>query len=324
MSKSLKKRAKKVGAAPGTLMHLGRERGGSVAIEVIEYDPEHLQKRQVQDVGELFPSHPPPLITWVNVEGLPDAHLLQRFGTGFGIHPLVLEDVLATDQRAKADDYGSYLFVVLKMLAAGEKGAEIRSEQVSFVLGERLLISFQEGIDGDVFGPVRARLENPQGQLRARGADHLLYALMDITVDNYYLVLEALEDKIEALEDEVLVNASTATVQEINRLKREMLFLHKAVWPLRETVGSLQRRDSHLIEEGTSIFLRDLYDHTVQVLDTLETLREMLSGLLDIYLSSVSNRLNVAMKFLTVIATIFMPLSFICGVYGMNFKFAGA
>jgi len=295
-------------------------RPGAATIEVIEFDADEVRQRTAWDVTDFCPCKKAPTVTWVNVEGVSDTGLMQRLGNCFSIHPLVLEDVLATDQRAKTEDYGSYLFVVLKMLSVGEN-AEIRSEQVSFILGERFLLSFQEGLHGDVFEPVRARLQNPQGRLRTLGPDYLLYALLDVTVDNYFLVLETLAETIEALEDDVVGSPSETTVQEINRLKREMLFLHKAIWPLREAVGGLQRRDSDLIKDSTVFFLRDLYDHAVQVLETVETLRDMLAGLLDIYLSSVSNRLNVVMKFLTIIATIFMPLSFICGVYGMNFKY---
>ena len=206
------------------------------------------------------------------------------------------------------------------MIALDEAKGEIVSEQVSIVLGDNYLVSFQEGLDGDVFAPVRARLQNEKSRLRATGPDFLLHALLDVIVDNYFLVLEKLAERIEDIEDELIDNPTTKTVQAIYRMKREMLFLHKAVWPLREVVGGLQRRDSQLISDAADVYLRDLYDHTIQVLDTLETLRDMLSGMLDIYLSSISNRLNEVMKVLTIIATIFMPLSFIVGWYGMNFK----
>ena len=315
-----KKRSKKAGLAPGTLMHIGRLKTGKTVIELVEYDGGKLQKRQLDSLASCMVHAPAPTVTWINVDGLSEVEVLQQFGSCYGIHPLVLEDILATDQRPKAEDYGEYLYVVLKMIALDEKTGEITSEQVSIVLGENYLISFQEGLDGDVFAPVRARLKNDKARLRHSGADFLLHALLDVIVDNYFLVLEKLAERIEDLEDELIENPTTTTVQGIYRLKREMLFLHKGVWPLREVVGGLQRRDSDLIQDGTVIYLRDLYDHTVQVLDTLETLRDMLSGMLDIYLSSVSNRLNEVMKVLTIIATIFMPLSFLVGWYGMNFK----
>jgi magnesium transporter len=320
MSRLLKKRSKKAGLAPGTLIHIGTPRPESTKLELIEYDKDHLERRQLPSLEECPLPRPAPTITWINVEGITQVEVLQHFGSCFGIHPLVLEDILATDQRPKAEDYGSYLYVVLRMLALDEESGEIRAEQVSIILGENYLLSFQEGLKGDVFEPVRARLKIEKGRLRVTGPDSLLHALLDVIVDNYFLVLEKLAERIEDIEDELIDNPTTATVQAIYRMKREMLFLHKAVWPLREVVGSLQRRDSELVQDSTVIYLRDLYDHTIQVVDTLETLRDMLSGMLDIYLSSVSNRLNEVMKVLTIIATIFMPLTFIVGLYGMNFK----
>jgi len=321
MSALNKNRSKKTGLAPGALIHIGRPKPGSTGIDVVEYDDAHLEKRQLASLAECLVRKPMPVVTWINVDGLGDLEVLQHFGSCYGIHPLVLEDILATDQRPKAADYGDYLYVVLKMIALDDKTGEIKSEQVSMVLGENYLISFQEGLEGDVFEQVRVRLNNDKARLRLTGPDLLLHALLDVIVDHYFLVLEKLAERIEDVEDELIENPTTRTVHAIYQLKRQMLFLHKAVWPLRELVSGLQRRDSQLIRDTTVIYLRDLYDHAVQVLDTLETLREMLSGMLDIYLSSVSNRLNEVMKVLTIIATIFMPLSFIVGLYGMNFKY---
>ncbi|WP_224958510.1 magnesium/cobalt transporter CorA [Geomonas subterranea] len=317
---SIKHRSKKAGLAPGTLIHMGRDKGGATRVDLVQYDETRLEKRPVTALDECLIKKGIPGVTWINVEGLSDVEVLRHFGSCYGIHPLVLEDILATDQRPKAADYGEYLYVVLKMLGVDDGTGEIKSEQVSLVLGQNYLISFQEGLEGDVFEQVRARLVNEKARLRAMGPDFLLHALLDVIVDHYFLILEKLADRIEDVEDELIDNPTTATVQTIYRLKRQMLFLHKAFWPLREVASSLQRRDSQLIRDTTVIYLRDLYDHTVQVLDTLETLREMLSGMLDIYLSSVSNRLNEVMKVLTIIATIFMPLSFVVGWYGMNFK----
>jgi len=317
---AIKKRSKKAGLAPGTLIHLGRPKVGATKIELLQYDEGHLEKREVSSLDECLIRKEEPSVTWINVDGLGNLDVLQHFGSCYGIHPLVLEDILATDQRPKAVEYDEYLYVVLKMIALEDKNADLRSEQVSMVLGSNYLISFQEGLEGDVFEQVRLRLGNEKARLRAMGADFLLHALLDVIVDHYFLVLEKLAERIEEVEDELIENPTTATVHAIYQLKRQMLFLHKSVWPLREMVSALQRRDSPLIKDTTVIYLRDLYDHTVQVLDTLETLREMLSGMLDIYLSSVSNRLNEVMKVLTIIATIFMPLSFVVGWYGMNFK----
>lgn len=317
---SIKNRSKKAGLAPGTLIHMGRAKAGATKVELVQYDQGHLEKRQVASLDECLIRQDAPTVSWVNVEGLSDLEVLRHFGSCYGIHPLVLEDILATDQRPKAADYGDYLYVVLKMIDLDEAKGEIKSEQVSLVLGRNYLISFQEGLEGDVFEQVRGRLENEKARLRAMGADFLLHALLDVIVDHYFTVLEKLADRIEDVEDEVVEHPTPATVHSIYNLKRQMLFLHKAVWPLREVVSGLQRRDSQLIDDTTVIYLRDLYDHIVQVLDTLETLRETLSGMLDVYLSSVSNRLNEVMKVLTIIATIFMPLAFVVGWYGMNFK----
>lgn len=321
MSRLVKKRSHKAGLAPGTLVHIGTPRPGSTKIELIEYDASHLEQLTLPSLEACAFPKPSPCVTWINVDGVSQVEVLQHFGECFKIHPLVLEDILATDQRPKAEDYAEYLYVVLKMLRLDERTGELQAEQVSIVLGENYLISFQEGLEGDVFEPVRVRLKNDKGRLRLTGPDYLLHALLDLIVDNYFLILEKISERMEALEDELIANPSDATVQAIYRMKREMLFLHKAVWPLREVVGRLQRRDSPLILEQNLIYLRDLYDHTVQVVDTLETMRDMLSGMLDIYLTSISNRLNEVMKVLTIIATIFMPLSFIVGLYGMNFKY---
>jgi magnesium transporter len=318
--KPMKKRSKKGGLAPGTLMHIGTEPPVKTNIDVTEYDSDHIDTRHIDSLKQCLVPKPQPAVTWINVEGLSQVEVMHQFGNCYGIHPLVLEDILATDQRAKAEDHEDYLYVVLKMTSLHDETDEIKSEQVSIILAGNYLITFQEGLEGDVFEPVRARLRNPKSRLRQSGACLLLHALLDVIVDDYFLILEKLAEKIEDVEDELIQNPSSDTLHTIYKLKREMLFLHKVLWPLREVVGSLQRRDTPLIRDETVLYLRDLYDHTIQVLDTLETLRDMLAGMIDIYLSSVSNRLNEVMKVLTIIATIFMPLSFIVGWYGMNFK----
>jgi magnesium transporter len=320
MVKTTARRSKKIGLSPGTLMHIGTPKPGSTKISLIEYDGDNLAERHISSLDQCSICTPAPTITWINVDGLAQLEVLQHFGSCYGIHPLVLEDILTTDQRPKAEDHTEYLYLVLKMLAMDETSGTIKAEQVSIILGRNFVISFQEGLEGDVFDPVRERLRKGQGRLRNAGPDFLVHSLLDIIVDNYFLVLETLAEKIEQIEAELVDDPSTTTMHAIYRLKREMLFLHKAIWPLREVVGGLQRRDSPLISDTTVIYLRDLYDHTIQVVDTLETLRDMLTGMLDIYLSSVSNRLNAVMKVLTIIATIFMPLTFLAGIYGMNFK----
>jgi magnesium transporter len=318
MRKLLKKRSQKTGMMPGSLVHIGEPRQDPARTEVISYDREEIRTEHPDLESACILPAQEPAVTWVNVEGVGQLTLLKKLGDCFAIHPLVLEDIANTEQRPKAEEYDQYLFVVLKMLTPVATGA--RCEQVSFLLGMNWLLTFQEGLEGDPFGPVRERLKNSQGRLRTQGADFLAYSLMDVIVDNYFLVLEQVADSIEAIEEELMRNPSQRTLAEIYRLKRELLFIHKAIWPLREVVNSLIRRESPLVKVQTLIYLRDVYDHTVQVIETLETLRDMLSGMLDIYLSSVSNRMNGIMKVLTIIATIFMPLTFIAGLYGMNFK----
>jgi len=319
MKKLLKRRSHKSGLSPGSLVHIGEQRQAASLVEVIFYD------REMLDVSHPDPGMvcPRPLsegaVTWVNLEGLGRMELLKHLGDCYSIHSLVLEDIANTDQRPKAEEYDKYLFVVMKMLTP--VGTGISSEQVSLVLGDGWLLTFQEGLDGDPFNPVRERLKNAQGRIRSQGADFLAYSLMDVVVDNYFLVLEQVADRIEDMEEDLMGNPSQRTLAEIYQLKRELIFIHKAIWPLREVINSMIRRESPLIKESTLIYLRDLYDHTIQVIETTETLRDMLSGMLDIYLSSVSNRMNAVMKVLTIIATIFMPLTFIAGLYGMNFRY---
>ncbi len=318
MKKLLKKRSRKAGLSPGSLVHIGEVRQADPHTEVITYDRERVDVSQPALEKECPLPPVEGAVTWLNVEGIGRLELLKRLGDCYGIHPLVLEDIANTDQRPKAEEYDKYLFVVLKMLIPLDSG--VSSEQVSFVLGDGWLLTFQEGLDGDPFNPVRQRLKNPQGRIRSQGADFLAYSLMDVIVDNYFLVLEQVAESIEVMEEELMRAPSQRTLAEIYRLKRDLLFIHKAIWPLREVINSMIRRDSALVKESTLIYLRDLYDHTIQVIETVETLRDMLSGMLDIYLSSVSYRMNGIMKVLTIIATIFMPLTFIVGLYGMNFK----
>jgi magnesium transporter len=247
--------------------------------------------------------------------------VLEELNTCFRLHPLVLEDILNTDQRPKMEDYGDYLYIVLKTLfMAGNLGDEVESEQVSLILGRNFVLSFQEK-ENPLFEPIRERLRSGKGRLRKMGPDYLVHAVLDAIIDHYFVVLEKLGEKIEFLEEEVVIQPTPSTLQAAHQLKREMIFLRKAVWPLREVIDSLERGESYLIKESTVIYLRDIYDHTIQVIDNIETFRDMLSGMMDIYLSSISNRMNEIMKVLTLIATIFIPLTFIVGSYGMNFKY---
>lgn len=320
MVKLNKKRSKKAGLPPGSLVHIGERKTEKLKITVMDYDETHFQEREMKTVEECFAFKEKPTVKWINVDGLHQVEILEKLGDCYGLHPLVLEDILNTDQRPKMEDYGDYLYIVLKMLDYDDENSEIVTEQISLVLGPNFVLSFQEK-EGDVFNPIRERIRGGKGRLRSMGADHLTYALLDSIVDNYFIILEKLGEKIELLEEKLVARPTPESLQIIHHLKREMIFLRKAVWPLREVISGLERGGSSLVEESTEIYLRDVYDHTIQVIDTIETYRDMVSGMLDIYLSSVSNRLNAVMKVLTIIATIFMPLTFIAGIYGMNFKY---
>ncbi len=328
MPKLIKKRSEKAGLPPGSLVHIGEKRVEEVKITIIDYDETHFQEKEVKAIDECFIFKDKLTVTWINVEGIHQVDILERLGECYGFHPLILEDILNTDQRPKMENFGEYLYIVLKMLypnnkntPADPKAEEIVTEQISLILGTNFVISFQEGMKGDVFEPVRERLRSSKGLIRKMRADYLAYSLMDAIVDNYFIILEKLGDKIEFLEEKLIASPGSETLKTIHDLKREMIFLRKSVWPLREVLGALERGDSSLVQDSTRIYVRDIYDHTIQVIDTIETFRDMLSGMLDIYLSSVSNRLNAVMKVLTIIATIFMPLTFLAGIYGMNFKF---
>ncbi len=317
---ALKKRSKKAGLPPGTLMHIGEKRTEVMKAVVLDYDEHNCDEIILTDYDHCLALRGKPTVTWLDIEGVHDIAALERIGHCFGLHPLVMEDILNTDQRPKIEDYGDYLYIVLRMLTNGSETGEVSSEQVSLILGENFVLSIQEGAKGDVFDAVRNRIRNSKGQIRKLGADYLAYSLIDAVVDNYFIILEKIGERIELLEETLISDPGPETLHLIHSLKREMIYLRKSVWPLREVVSGMQRRDSILIRESTGYYLRDVYDHTIQVIDTIETFRDMLSGMLDIYLSSISNRTNAVMKVLTVIATIFMPLTWMAGIYGMNFK----
>jgi magnesium transporter len=312
-------RSRKRGMSPGTLVHVGERKVEKTRITVIDYDNDHFLEKEVESVEECLPFHETSTVTWINIDGVHDPAVIDRLGRAFGIHPLILEDIMTTSQRPKFEDLGSSIYVVLRMLEfAGAKEA-IATDQLSLVFGKNFVLSFQEH-PGDMFDPVRERIRHGKGRVRKLGPDYLAYALLDAVVDHYFVVLETLGERIEELEDELVADPRQETLHEIHALKREMLFLRKSVWPLREVVAGLERAESDLIQATTGIFLRDVYDHTIQVIDNVETYRDMLSGMLETYLSSVSNRMNEVMKVLTIIATIFIPLTFIVGIYGMNFE----
>jgi magnesium transporter len=315
--KLVQKRSRKTGLPPGTLVHIGEKKPAKVTITAFNYAGARCDEHQDLPLEGLAPPTDES-ITWVDVGGVHKMDILESFGKQFQLHSLLLEDIANTDQRPKLDDYETRLFLVMKMLSVTDR-QEIVVEQVSLVLGPNFVLSFQEN-GADVFTSVRDRLRGGKGRLRQSGADYLLYALIDAIVDQYFEVLEALSEKIEALQDLVVSDPRPDTLHKIHGLKRQLLFLRRAVWPLREAANSLSRSESPFLQESTKVFFRDVYDHIIQIVDTIETLREMVSTSLDIYLSSISYRLNAVMKVLTIITTIFMPLTFIVGIYGMNFE----
>ena len=317
----LVRRARKpAGAVPGTLVHTGPKKVDETRLRFLDYTETDLREEQVDRIEACFPFAAAPTVTWVNVDGLHETDIIESIGERFGLHRLLLEDIVSTGQRPKVEEYGQHVFIVVKMLSFNEATEEVRAEQVSFVVGENYVFSFQERF-GDVFEPVRVRLRESRGRIRSRGPDYLTYALLDAIVDSYFQILEQVGDHIEELEEAVLDEPDLQVMHRIHHLKREMLVLRRAVWPLREVLGSLYRGETPLMTEESQVFIRDVQDHAIQVIDTVETLREVLSGAMDLYLSSVSNRMNEVMKVLTIIATIFIPLSFFAGLYGMNFEY---
>jgi len=310
---------RKPGLSPGTLAIDGKHTEGPVRITVIDYDAVHFTERQVSNVEDCYSFRDTKTVTWINIDGLGNTAVIEKLGGHYQVHPLILEDILNTGQRPKMEDLEAYLYVNLKMLQIAGPEKTIKGEHVSMIIGSNYLISFQEDV-GDVFDPVRERIRK-DGRIRRFGPDYLAYALIDDIVDNYFLVMEHIEEKVEDLEEELVQNATPASLQKINNLKKEMIFLRKSVWPLREVITAMERSESPIIRDTTVIYLRDVYDHVIQIIDTLETMRDMVSGMIDIYLSSLSYRMNEIMKVLTLIATIFIPLTFVAGVYGMNFHY---
>lgn len=312
-------RISKRGLPPGTLIHVGKKKMEKVRISVIDYDGKNLLEKNDISIDECLPLVDSESVTWINIDGLHDPEVIEKIGAAFNVHPLLLEDIMNTEQRPKAEDFGKYMYLALKMVYVDNKH-RICVEQISIILGDTYVISFQERT-GDVFDSIRQRLRNNKGRIRKLKSDYLTYSLIDSIIDSYFTILENIGEVVEGLEEEVVDQPSKDTLQNIHMLKRNMLYLRKSVWPLREVISSMQRSESDLIDENTGYYLRDIYDHTIQVIDTLESFRDMVSGMLDIYLSSISNKMNEVMKVLTIIATIFIPLTFIAGIYGMNFAF---
>jgi magnesium transporter len=307
-------RRTKPGASPG--MIVSDPASPQPVIHVMAYGPDRLEERTVASIESLreFVGQWP--VTWINVDGLGNADIVRRIGEMFKLHPLALEDVVNVHQRAKVEHYADQMFVVVRMAHPGDR---LETEQVSMFLGKNFVVTFQETLPGDAFEPVRERIRAARGQIRNRGCDYLAYALIDASIDSYFPVLETLGEQIEGLEEEALTRATRGTISRIHDVKHDLLTLRRAIWPAREALHALARDPCPLITDETRIYFRDCYDHTIQLLDLLETYRELGADLRDLYLSSISNRMNEIIKVLTIISTIFIPLTFIVGVYGMNF-----
>jgi magnesium transporter len=313
------KRSVKTGLPPGSLIHVGIKSSDRIKITYIRYNNSLSETKSGYDLtDDMFTGED--AIHWINIDGLHDIELLRRVGKYLDLHDLTLEDILNTEQRTKLEEYEDYYYLVMRMLSYNSDKNNIAHEQVSLIIKDNIVITFQEK-EGDVFTPVRERIQIPDSRIRRKGADYLLYALMDAIVDNYFLILEKIGDDTENIEENILTDPSSGIMQRLYLMKRNVILLRKTIWPLREVVGFLERTEKKTVKAGTKIFFRDLYDHTIQVIDNIESLRDLISGMVDIYLSIVSNRMNSVMKVLTIIATIFIPLTFIAGVYGMNFVF---
>jgi magnesium transporter len=321
MSRIAGHQAQMRGQPPGTLQHIGERKTSDARITITRYDAEKYEVLEVDDF-EACRAHLEGSsgVVWVNVDGIHEPAGIEKLGKVFGLHPLLLEDVMNAGQRPKLEEYDEHAFIVLKMLFWDEAHEKIMIEQVSFVLGERFVLSFQER-EGDVFDDVRERLRAAKGRIRKNGADYLAYRLIDAIVDNYFLVLERVGDMVEDLEVQITTSSGAQALRDLHVLKREVLYLRKAVWPAREVIGAFARLEEPLLKAPTVPFVRDTYDHTIQSADTIEIMRDVLASLLDVSLSTSSQRLNETMKVLAIISTIFIPLTFIAGLYGMNFEF---
>lgn len=316
------KSQRKAGLPPGSLVYVGeRGRQDRVKITLFEYSEKFCREKTCADIGEALASFAEKdTIKWLDISGVHKPDIVGALGEHLAIHPLTQEDILNTEQRPKAEEYPGYLYIVFRMIYSGRGDDKLKFEQLSILLGAGYLVTFQEA-EGDVFDPVRERLRTGNGRVRKMGADYLAYLLMDSVIDNCFIILESFGEKIENIETVLLENPENTTLHRIHSLKWNLLFMRKSIWPLREAVNNLIRSESELVGQATLVYLRDLYDHTIRIVDIIETLRDLASGMLEIYLSSVSNRMNEVMKVLTIIATIFIPLTLVAGIYGMNFEF---
>ncbi|PBQ31563.1 magnesium and cobalt transport protein CorA [Sphingobacteriaceae bacterium] len=307
-----------IGAPPGTLVYNGNETSAQVKITLIEYNEYEFLEREFYDFHDCTKHLKDNMVKWINVEGVHDIQLVEKIGKLYDIHPLTLEDIVHIDQRPKFEDYEHYVLAIMKMIFYNKE--EVHSEQLSMILVKNTVISFQEPQGGDAFDIIRNRLRQAKGRVRKHGADYLFYALMDAVVDYYFFTIEKIGDKVAKIEEEIITEPRQESLIELYKLKREVIFLRKQVWPLRDMLSNLLRSESDFISPNTQLFFRDLQDHTMRIIDTVENYRDLLSGIMDIYLSTNANKMNEVMKVLTIMSSIFIPVTFIAGVYGMNFE----
>lgn len=319
-AKSLSSSFEKSGLSPGSLIHVGEVFDNDTMITLINYDAETLEQKTITRVEEILPYKDLSSTTWVNIDGLRDVELIRSIGQQFKIHTLVLEDILHTHQRSKFEDFDSYLFMVVKNLSLGLGEFSIEYEQISLLVFENFIFTFKEK-PTLLFDPIKLRIQNSKGRIRHFGSDYLAYVVLDTVVDEYFALQDALDDLIEQIEDELLIEPTTATLSTIQQIRRELIFVRKSISPLRETLSGIHRSDSPLIDEKNRRYFADVYDHAIRVIESMESYRELITGMMDIYLSSVNNKMSETMKVLTVFASIFIPLTFIAGVYGMNFEY---
>jgi magnesium transporter len=310
----------KVGLSPGSLVHIGEVFDHDTVITLINYDKTTLEQKRITTIEEILPYKDKTSTTWVHIDGLHNTQLIQQIGQHFKVHTLVQEDILNTHQRSKFDDYGHYLFIVLKTLSIKANSFAIDYEQISILVFKNFIFTFKEK-PTLLFEPIKVRIQNSKGRIRHFGSDYLAYVVLDTIVDGYFLLQDALDEVIENIEDELLISPSEDTLTTIQQMRRELIFVRKSISPLRELLAGIQRSDSALINEKNRRYFADVYDHALRVIETMESYRELITGMLDIYLSSVNNKMSETMKVLTVFASIFIPLTFVAGVYGMNFEY---
>ena len=320
MHQETQKVSKKAGLPPGTLVHIGKKKTENVRINLFVYNQQNVEEKAFEDTDTFLQQNDQSNVSWYNIDGIHKVELIETIGNHFNLHTLLLEDVLNTHQRPKVEYFEDYLFFTLKMLGINPTNNKLVAEQVSFVLGEDYLVSFQER-QGDLFDPVRSRIRLDNSKIRRKKADYLLYALIDTVVDNYFLIIEHLSEETERIEEIIFNNPDEDALKKIQDIKKQYILLRKSVYPLREAISSFLRDEFEFIDEENKKYLRDLYDHTIHIIENIESQRDVVSGLKDLYMSELSNRMNNIMKVLTIIATIFIPLTFIAGIYGMNFDY---